>query len=157
MRAVMKRVTPGYFEAVGNLPVAGRALTGQDDPRTAMVVTTSVARLLWPGEDPIGRGVGSRGEAQVIGVVQDEINFTLDADAEPALFVRMENPWSACSGSVCGHVSYVVRLGEDSPEIREAARRAIVAVNRDAVVFETATIRERLSGTIKPPTPSTTM
>jgi putative ABC transport system permease protein len=149
VRTAMKRVTPDYFEAVGSALIHGRALTAHDDPRRAMVITQSAARQLWPGKDPVGRRVGAGGAWEVVGVVADEINFRLDMEPQPTLFVRMENPWGDCAGAVCGQVSYVLRLDQDSPDVRQVARRAIVAVNPDAVVFETATIRERLAGTVK--------
>lgn len=50
-------VTPGYLEAVGIRLIRGREFTTQDDSLSEPVamVNESAARLLWPGEDAIGK------------------------------------------------------------------------------------------------------
>jgi predicted permease len=71
--------SPGYFEAMGIPVILGRALT-QDDlehpERGSVVVSKAFAERFWPGEDPIGKGVGPNGYTnqqfyRVVGVVGD--------------------------------------------------------------------------------------
>ncbi|HEY3221687.1 MAG TPA: ABC transporter permease [Gemmatimonadales bacterium] len=71
--------SPGYFEAMGIPVLRGRALT-QDDlehpERGSVVVSKAFAERFWPGEDPIGKGVGPNGYTnqkfyRVVGVVGD--------------------------------------------------------------------------------------
>jgi len=71
--------SPGYFEAMGIPVIRGRALT-QDDlehpERGSVVVSKAFADRFWPGEDPIGKGVGPNGYTSqqfyhVVGVVGD--------------------------------------------------------------------------------------
>jgi putative ABC transport system permease protein len=71
--------SPGYFEAMGIPVIRGRALT-QDDlehpERGSVVVSKAFAERFWPGEDPIGKGVGPNGLTNqqfyhVVGVVGD--------------------------------------------------------------------------------------
>ena len=71
--------SPGYFEAMGIPVIRGRALT-QDDlehpERGSVVVSKAFAERFWPGEDPIGKGVGPNGYTnqqfyRVVGVVGD--------------------------------------------------------------------------------------
>ena len=77
--AAQVRITPGYFQALGIPLEAGRYLEpgDNDDPtRMAVVVSRAFADRFWPGEDPIGKGVGPRGRAiepfyRVAGVVGD--------------------------------------------------------------------------------------
>jgi putative ABC transport system permease protein len=77
--AGQQRVTPGYFEALGIPLVAGRYLEDgdNDDPtRAAVVVSRTFADRFWPGEDPLGQGVGPGGRTEppffhVVGVVGD--------------------------------------------------------------------------------------
>ncbi|HEX5045910.1 MAG TPA: ABC transporter permease [Gammaproteobacteria bacterium] len=72
-------VTPGYFSAAGIPLVLGRTFTEaeQQDTSTAVIVTESTARNLWPDGNPIGRTlarrVGADGEAlsEVVGVARD--------------------------------------------------------------------------------------
>jgi predicted permease len=71
--------SPGYFEAMGIPVVRGRSLT-QDDlehpERGSVVVSKAFAERFWPGEDPIGKGIGPNGYTnqrfyRVVGVVGD--------------------------------------------------------------------------------------
>jgi len=50
-------VSPGYLPALGIPLVAGRGLTWQDDAGAppAAIISESAARLLWPGEDALGK------------------------------------------------------------------------------------------------------
>jgi len=140
-----KRVTPSYFSAVGSSFVAGRQLLSHGE----IVVTDSFARLAWPNISVIGRRAGSGGQFEVVGVIRDEFNFALDVSPEPTVFSILENPWADCIGTLCGQVSYVVGLDGTARDVRSLLTRAILEVNRDAVVFETANIRQRLFATIK--------
>ncbi len=67
-------VSPGYFNAIGMRLVKGRDLRWDDNDKTAavVVINETVARRLWPGQDPIGRiaEVGGN-DARVVGVVAD--------------------------------------------------------------------------------------
>ena len=75
--AYLNAVTGDYFATLGTTVLRGRSLTDSDGgsrERVAVVNETS-ARLLWPGQDPLGRclQVGSdKGPcARVVGVVED--------------------------------------------------------------------------------------
>lgn len=52
-------IEPGYFDAVGIRHVAGRLLDDRDteDAPPAVAVDEEFARLLFPGEDPVGRRI----------------------------------------------------------------------------------------------------
>jgi putative ABC transport system permease protein len=71
--------TPAYFDAMGIPIVQGRALTDadNDDPsHGAVVVSKAFADYFWPGENPIGKGVGPSGDEKppfyhVVGVAGD--------------------------------------------------------------------------------------
>ena len=67
-------VTPGYLNAIGMHLIKGRDIQWNDsDPKLAVVIVNeTVAKYLWPGQDPIGQIAYAGGaEAQVIGVVED--------------------------------------------------------------------------------------
>ncbi|WP_263385355.1 ABC transporter permease [Granulicella arctica] len=67
-------VTPGYLRTAGIRLVEGRDFTWSDTATSekGVIINETVARKLWPGEDPIGRAAqtGSN-EKVVIGVVAD--------------------------------------------------------------------------------------
>jgi len=67
-------VSPGYLRAMGMRLVRGRDISWEDGPKSERVVliNETVARRLWPGEDPVGRIAKVNGsDTQVIGVVAD--------------------------------------------------------------------------------------
>jgi predicted permease len=70
-------VTEDFFSTLGTPLLAGRAFTGQDDAgaQRMAVVNATLAKLLWPGQDPLGRCFQSLDETipciTVVGVVAD--------------------------------------------------------------------------------------
>ena len=52
-------VTPGFFETTGLRVVRGRAFAGPElgGPSSEIVVNQQAARVLWPGEEPLGKCV----------------------------------------------------------------------------------------------------
>ncbi|MGH7481878.1 MAG: ABC transporter permease [Longimicrobiales bacterium] len=86
--------SPGYFEAMGIPLLRGRVLTAPDHDqpeRGSVVVSAAFAERFWPGEDPIGKGVGANGTTnqqfyRVVGVVGDVYASAVDDD-EPAVAI----------------------------------------------------------------------
>jgi hypothetical protein len=72
------RVTPGYFEAVGNRIVRGRAITEEDTAvsRPVAVINEAFARKFFKNEDPIGKRFGKR-HVEVVGIARDERHLAL--------------------------------------------------------------------------------
>jgi predicted permease len=67
-------VSPGYLEAMGMRLREGRDIRWEDltNNRNVVIINETVARRLWPGQDPIGRiAVAGGADAQVIGVIAD--------------------------------------------------------------------------------------
>lgn len=110
LRAQYVTVSPGYFETLRIPKLQGRLFDGRDTAHAPAVVVVSraLARRAWPNAEPLGkivssgtRGFGPLGRAlkesrdyQVIGVVEDVKNTTLDQDAEPTLyFVQTQFPY----------------------------------------------------------------
>ncbi len=65
----------------------------REEGRPVMVINESAARLLFPGQDPLGRivGVPMAGSIEIVGVVADVRHSGLDAPPSPELFVAFEN------------------------------------------------------------------
>jgi len=67
-------VSPGYLKAMGMRLMEGRDISWEDmsNKRSEVIINETVARKLWPGQDPIGRTALAGGtEPQVIGVIAD--------------------------------------------------------------------------------------
>jgi predicted permease len=71
--AFIRVVSDGYFEALGIPLKSGRELTQSDraSKELVVVVNETLARTLWPGQDPIGQLVTQDGGRRVVGVVGD--------------------------------------------------------------------------------------
>jgi predicted permease len=126
--------SPGFFEAMGIPIVRGRGLTERDHDQPATgsaVVSLAFANRFWPGENPLGKGVGPNGHSRppfyrVVGVVGDVYGSSVDAGTANVIYypvTRMPDTpgWST---------PYAVRLA-----VRTAATdpAAIVAGIRSAV------------------------
>ncbi|MBV9180140.1 MAG: ABC transporter permease [Acidobacteria bacterium] len=67
-------VSPGYLKAMGMRLIEGRDVSWDDisNNRAVVVINQTVARKVWPGQNPIGRTVVAGGaDAEVIGVIAD--------------------------------------------------------------------------------------
>ena len=67
-------VSPGYLKAMGMRLIGGRDISWEDAPKSqkVVVINETVARKLWPGQDPIGQiAEAGGGDARVIGVIAD--------------------------------------------------------------------------------------
>ena len=88
-------VTPGYLNAIGMRLVKGRDMTWEDnDPKQAVVIINeTVARYLWPNEDPIDRiAVVAGKDARVIGVIADVRETTAEAKSGWQMYVSTAAP-----------------------------------------------------------------
>ena len=97
--------TPGYFKTVGTRIVRGRAFDSQDRGEAARVtvVSESMARALWPGQDPLGKclHVGRESEpcTTVIGVAENAVQNSI-SDTEQFLYYLLdERPGSERPGN----------------------------------------------------------
>jgi len=66
-------VSPGYLKAIGMRLVEGRDFRWDDSSKPpGVIINETVAKALWPGQDPIGRIAEAGGtDARVIGVIAD--------------------------------------------------------------------------------------
>src|SRR2546430_11035848 len=88
-------VIPGYFKAMGMPVLRGRDFTESDSATTpgVVIVSQTVARTLWPGQDPIGKRISMEDEPKpedwltVVGVVGDVKQQGLAKGSEPAIYL----------------------------------------------------------------------
>ena len=77
-------VSPGYLKCMGMRLIEGRDINWADlsDNQNVVIINETVARKLWPGQDPIGRIALAGGtEARVIGVIADVRETSAEDDA----------------------------------------------------------------------------
>jgi len=82
-------VTPGYFSVLGLPILAGRDFQENEDGRTVAIVNETLARLYWPGQNPVGRTfVSGRESLEIVGLVRDAYMSGLNG-IEPLFFRPM--------------------------------------------------------------------
>ena len=101
--------SPSYFETMGTRVLRGRGFTGSDNATSERValVTESMARLVWPGEDPIGKQMRIGNEqvpfTTIVGMVEDTHARAMTDPKEFWYFVPI--------------AQYMAHYGEASPQI----------------------------------------
>ena len=89
--------TDGYFQTLGISLLRGRIFDqrdGPDSPHVA-VISESLARQRWPGQDPIGHTIefgnmdGDPRLLTIVGIVGDVHNYGLDAPPRPTVYVDL--------------------------------------------------------------------
>jgi macrolide transport system ATP-binding/permease protein len=89
-------VSPEFFDTLDISVVRGRTFTGQDaasDTRVA-VVNESLARQLWPGQEPIGKLFRQGRKSppfEIVGVVRDTRNVYLWSANLPYLYLPLQH------------------------------------------------------------------
>jgi predicted permease len=82
----MNAVTPEYFATMGIRIARGRAIAATDVARApgAVVVTSKLAKTLWPGKDPLGQCVTFEGDggacSYVVGIIEDAKHTSITND-----------------------------------------------------------------------------
>ena len=91
--AFVRVVTDGYPAAMGIPLLAGRDLSERDTPTTepVLLINQTMARTLWPGEDPIGKIVlnACAPERRVVGVVGDVRHLALEQGSGSEMYLPM--------------------------------------------------------------------
>lgn len=102
IRTGASAVSAGFFPAMGVSLLAGRLFATQDSDSAPPValVSQSVARQYWPGEDPVGQTIivpynNKQTSRQIVGVVGDTIGMRLEPDPEPMIYVPHAQDLSA--------------------------------------------------------------
>jgi predicted permease len=140
----LRSVTPGYFSALG-IPVrSGRNLTAGDgilDPG-ALLVNETLARLHFPGEDPIGRET-DRGT--IVGVVGDVRQSGLNRPVVPEIY-KVINRDAGVAPDL--GMTLVVRTDGSPEEIVPAIRTATRDVNPIVALFNIKTMAQVVSDSL---------
>ena len=140
-------VSDGYFGAMGIPMRAGRDFTKHDRESGAMVIVINetLARTLWPNQDPIGqRLLSDRPEREVIGVVADVRHLALEegAGCEMYLPIRQTDDYSS--------VDLVVRTTLPPAGLASAVRAALEPLDTNVPANEFRTLQQLVDKAVSP-------
>jgi predicted permease len=124
-------VTPGYFAALGVPLKRGRVIAETDVQGAPQVVVVSetMARRAFPGEDPIGKQIDVRSKQPwtVVGVVGDIRDRQLEREPEPMMYLSYQQvTWPT--------MWLLVRTPGNPMTVANAVRREIWAIDKNLPV-----------------------
>ena len=129
-------VSPGYFQTMGIPLQRGRLFTAKDT--SGAVISESMARRFWPGQDPLGKrfkrslpGLDAGNWYTVLGVVGDRLSNGPGSSMLPTMY-------NLDAGS--STTTMVVRTIGDPLLLVNAVRQTIRAINSAVPYFEITTV-----------------
>ena len=131
-------VSPDYFRVMGIRFLKGRGFTDQDNGSApgVVIISQSLARTLWPGQNPIGQRLTMEDEPKpkdwltIIGIV-DDVRQRLTGRPLPALYqpyTQVKRPF------FLSHMSFVVRTAEKPQSVAAGMRGALHDVDKNQPV-----------------------
>ncbi len=121
-------ISEGYFHAMGIPLKAGRDFTERDTKGSlnVIIINETLARNLFPGENPIGKIVRADDpERTVVGVVGDVHHMALEEGSGNEFYIPMRQTQDF------GTVDMVVRTSMPSAELASRLREALLPIEPD--------------------------
>lgn len=137
-----------YFGAMGIPILRGRGFNPQDLPSTppVAVINETMARRLFPGEDPIRQRVRlgpnpSSPWMEIVGVIGDVRHMALEREPPPELYVHyLQNP------PLGPYI--VIRTTGDPAALAEAVRAEARRIDKDLPIYEMRTMMDVRSASV---------
>jgi predicted permease len=142
-------VTDGYFETLGIPILSGRSFTAADlrSPEGALIVSASLAKIYWPGEDALGKRMRlmDRDEDQspgaaVIGIAAD-IRRTVGGPGLPMLYVPSNQVPPGFSADYL-----MVRSSRDATALLPEIRSVLRSIDPSVPVTSSTPMTEHVAG-----------
>jgi predicted permease len=140
-----REVSSDYFKTLQAKLVKGRFFTDEEDASKpgVTVINKALARLYFPGEDPVGKKFGDteltpKSLREIIGVVDDVKEGSLDSEIWPAEYDPLNQ-------NADTYVSLVVRTSPDEKAILPTLSAMIHQIDPGIGVFGEATMNQRIS------------
>jgi len=146
-QAHFRIASPGYFEAAGIRLIAGRTFERSDtlSGRAVAVVSQTFAERHWPGTTAVGKVLQlpidpAPHTLEVVGVVADVKQFTIDREPTSDLYVSVLQMPPGQSAPLAARMYWVVRARDDAPELLTGIRDAVRTVDPDVATSSVRTL-----------------
>jgi predicted permease len=144
--AFVRIVSDGYLAAMG-IPVrAGRDFTERDTPsaKPVIIINETLARRLWPGQNPIGQIMLRNPEREVVGVAGDVRHIALEqgSGSEMYLPIRQTNDYSS--------VDLVVRTSLPPADLASVVRGVLKPIEPNLPSNEFRTLQQLVDKAVSP-------
>jgi len=137
-------VSQDYFAALGIPLRRGRTIVAGDRDRNVAVVSERLAAKLWPGQNPLGKGLktGSGvGHVEVVGVVADVHDDQLDRDPTLIIYVPF---WKQAPRTA----DLVVRSSMAADALPREVRRTLMALDPGLPAPKMRTVGQLVAETV---------
>ncbi len=136
----------GVFATLGVNPVAGREFGRMDTAgsQPVAIVNQSLARRMWPGEDPLGKRIRLAKSADhdpwrtVVGVVPDLLLYGFSDKKREGFFLPLTQV-----GAV--RLSFVIRTPADPLSLVPMVRAEVAALDKDTPIYFVRTMQENIA------------
>jgi putative ABC transport system permease protein len=153
LNAQWRLVDEHFFETMGIPLLAGRDFDGRDlvDGTSAIVISDSLARVLFPEQEALGREValdlGQEMVFQVVGVVDDVLMVGLGSGSSMAMYVlARQHPPALGRG-----MRVVVKTSGDPAALAPSVRAAVSDVDPRVAVSSLRPMSEFVDGSVRQP------
>ena len=147
--------TPDVFKALGITILRGRGFTDADNAESVpvAVVSETMARKFWPGEDAVGKRFefsGEKGMLTVVGVARDVRPEALSAPPYPTYYV-VSSQFAKLLGFTDAAMTIVLRTSGDPAALTNAARSIVHDLDRDLALDNVQTLEQVVTGSVARP------
>jgi len=144
--AFIRVVSDGYFRAAGIPLRSGREFTERDRAfsERVVVVNQTMARTLWPGENPVGQMITTDGGRRVIGVVADVRHTSLETAGGLEMYLPMRQTGDYAT------MQMVVRTALPPDSLAAGLRAALRPVDPNLPVREFQTFQDLVDKAVSP-------
>jgi predicted permease len=155
------RVSPHFFETVGQPMVRGRGITDQDTATSRMVsvVNQAFVKKFFPTEDPIGRhfgtsGVESSGDYEIVGIVADAKYNNPRDPVRPMYFrpmtqlntrLKLRSAITGESRSIFPN-SLTLRYAGDAGSLESLVRHTLANINPNLTIIDFKSLDYQVAG-----------
>jgi predicted permease len=144
---LIRRTTPGYFEAMGVPIVEGREFIPEDHNGRlgSMIISESIKRQYWPNESALGKRLTTAGApARVVGVVGDLHDTGLEIPAEQFVY----KPMLDSVGGGVRPMMMTVRTSGDPNLLVPGIRAAVEGIDPDLPITDLQTMDDILADSL---------
>jgi putative ABC transport system permease protein len=156
----VRAVSAGYFETLGIRLLNGRYLSEYDTAQTlpVIVINQSLAKLRWPGRDPLGRQIQLVGNTfashsyGIVGVVADHKHMWLQENSGPEVYLLFSQlPEKVLSTIGRRTLHFAVRTTSEPSILTPTIRDIAAGVDKDQPIYNVKTMEELYSDSVARP------
>jgi putative ABC transport system permease protein len=153
-RADFQQVSPDFYAVIGTPILRGRAFRSSDRPDTpeVAIVNETMARHIWPGEDPVGKrivvpfgnGPNSDHAMEIVGVAGDVRQYGLSSEPIDQVFFSLAQ--FPTLSTTC-----LVRTAANPSSVTRQVQAAVYAIGPEQPVDHFRTLEQVRSGALESP------